>query len=240
MTNKPFLSVVLPCRNQADHIGRVLERYFTPLDGIGRPYELVVVPNASTDGTNDVVRRIAAADSRVTMVENPQGGWGRSVLCGLRSARGDLLCYTNSARTDPRHVVELLALYEAHAPCLAKVRRANRHAPLREIGSLLYNLEGRLLFGVESRDVNGTPKIFSRQLFEALRLESEGDLIDMECIARARQVGVKLVELPVQGFQRHGGKSSTTFKSAWNMYAGAWRLSRKLASTRQAPPRKVA
>lgn len=224
-----FLSVVLPCRDQEDHIAEVLRGYAAPLLKAGRPYELVVVPNACTDRTPERVRAAAAEDPRIRVVENPRGGWGLSVLTGLAAARGSLLCYTNSARTDPEHVAAVADLAVAHAPCIAKVRREHRGAPLREAGSWLYNLEGRLLFGLAARDVNGTPKAFPRALFEGLRLFSEGDLLDLELLAKASRRGIRVVELPVSGFRRHGGKSSTNLRTAFGLYAGALKLKRALA-----------
>jgi hypothetical protein len=76
--------------------------------------------------------------------------------------------------------------------------------------------------------VNGTPKFFSRELFEQAALESEGDMLDMELLAKAERLGVRVVEMPIAGFKRHGGKSSTTLASAWKMYTGAWKLRQKL------------
>ena len=105
-----LLSVVLPCRNQADHIARVLESYEAPLAALAGGYELVVVPNACTDATPRIVEDLAARDSHVRAVPIPLGGWGRAVLAGLAAARGQWLCYTNSARTDPAHVPALLEL----------------------------------------------------------------------------------------------------------------------------------
>src|SRR6185295_397251 len=78
-----FLSVVLPCRDQEDHIAEVVRSYAGPLERAGRTYELVVVPNACTDGTEAVVRALAEADPRIRVVVNPRGGWGLSVLTGL-------------------------------------------------------------------------------------------------------------------------------------------------------------
>jgi glycosyltransferase involved in cell wall biosynthesis len=224
-----FLSVVLPCRNQEDHIADVLRSYAGPLQRAGRAYELVAVPNACTDRTEEIVRSLAEGDPRIRVVVNPRGGWGLSVLTGLAAARGSVLCYTNSARTDPEHVVAVLDLYEKGAPCLAKARRERRGAPLREIGSWLFNLEGRLLFGIGARDVNGTPKVFSRALYEDLRLFSEGDLLDLELMAKVSRRRLPILELPVQGFRRHGGRSSTGLRTAWGLYAGALKLRRKVA-----------
>src|SRR5947209_1415621 len=95
------LSLILPCRNQADHIGPVLQAYLAPLESLEVPFELIVVPNASTDGTTEVVAGLARRDARIRVVENPLGGWGRSVGAGLAAANGEVLAYTNTARTDP-------------------------------------------------------------------------------------------------------------------------------------------
>ena len=221
MTQQPGLSVVLPCRNQGDHIGRVLESYAAPLQGAGIDYELVAVPNACTDDTAEVVRRLGDGDPRLRCVELEAPGWGRAVLAGIAAAKGRVLCYTNSARTDPAEIPKLFELYQGSAPCIAKVRRANRNAPLRELGSWLYNLEARLLFGVTSGDVNGTPKILSRESWERLHPDRVDDLVDLQLLAAARREGVRLVEMTREGFSRHGGKSSTNLGSAWRMYAGA-------------------
>jgi glycosyltransferase involved in cell wall biosynthesis len=223
-----FISVILPCRNQADHIGEVLAKYREPMRSIGRSYELVVVPNACTDNTFEIVQKLAASDETIRVVENPKGGWGLSVLTGLKAARGEVLCYTNSARTDPANIPVLLELYQKNSPCLAKVRREQRGVFLRSLGSTLYNFEGRILYDIKARDVNGTPKILSRELYEKSALFSEGDLLDMELLAKVTRLKIPVVELPVQGFKRHGGKSSTNFGSAWNMYVGAVKLSGKL------------
>jgi hypothetical protein len=102
-----------------------------------------------------------------------------------------------------------------------KARREARHAPLREFGSMLYNLEAKLCFRVNCRDVNGTPKIFDRSLYESAQLTSEGDLLDLELMRHVAALGLSVIEIPVRGFTRHGGKSSTTVKSALKMYAGA-------------------
>jgi hypothetical protein len=227
MSTAEKLSLVLPCRNQADHIGSILPRYLRPLETLGMPFELVVVPNASRDATQAVVEALAQKDERIKVVPNLAGGWGRSVRLGLEAAGGTVLAYTNTARTEPESLPSFVQLYQRGRRCLVKARREARQAPLRAAGSLLYNLEARLLLGVRCSDVNGTPKIFGRDLYERIALTAEGDLLDLELMAWAARLGIAIEEIPVRGFHRHGGKSSTTWKSAWNMYAGAFHLWRQ-------------
>jgi glycosyltransferase involved in cell wall biosynthesis len=225
----PFLSIVLPCRDQEDHIEAVFRSYTATLRSIRYSYELIAVPNDCSDHTPEIVASLSAADPTIRVVENPSGGWGLSVLTGLAAARGVTLCYTNSARTDPALIPTLLDLYLRSAPCLAKVRREQRQAPLRELGSWLYNLESCLLFDVRVGDINGTPKILPREIYKKLRLFSKGDVLDLELVVKAAQLGLPIVELPVKGFRRYGGRSSTSLKSAWRMYLGALRLRRALS-----------
>jgi glycosyltransferase involved in cell wall biosynthesis len=231
MSEAPQFSIVLPCRNQADHIGALLPRYLQALDRLASPYELVVVPNACSDRTQAIVEDFARNDSRVRVVVNPLGGWGLSVRTGLDAARGKILAYTNTARTDPELLPTFVQMYLAHKPCLVKARREHRQAPMRELGSLIYNLEARCLFGIRARDVNGTPKLFSREFYQSTHFSATGDLLDMEIMAWASRCGLRIMEIPVEGFRRHGGKSSTTLKSAYKMYLGAVNL--KLATLKR-------
>lgn len=214
----PELSVVLPFRNQADHLAGLLKRY--QKESKGRHWELILVPNACSDETPKLCRQWAARNRGWRVVENPAGGWGLSVRVGLAAAKGRFICYTNSARTDPATITELFRKLKAVPGSLIKISRHSRGQALREMGSFLYNLECGLLFGVRSKDVNGTPKIFKRDLLKRLDLTSDGDLLDAELLAQCRRLGVPLVELPLGGWMRHGGKSSTNLKSAARMYLG--------------------
>lgn len=220
----PDLSVVLPFRNQADHLDALIRRYLDEFKPHPWTFELVLVPNACTDESVRLCRELEKADPRVRVVENPAGGWGLSVRTGLSSARGRFLCYTNSARTEPAQIPEAFGMLQGRSSTLVKIVRVERRNFLREFGSFLYNLECRALFKLGCRDVNGTPKIFPRELLDSIRLTSDGDLLDVELLAQARRRGWSILELPVEGWKRHGGKSSTNFRSAGRMYAGALKL----------------
>jgi glycosyltransferase involved in cell wall biosynthesis len=224
----PRLSLVLPCQDQEDHIERVLLAYPPVLAAAGLSFEIVVVPNGCRDGTAEIARRLAEQDPRLRVEEASRSGWGHAVLTGLGVARGSLLAYANSARTDPAWIPPLVELHDQSAPCLAKVLRHQRGAPLREAGSWLYSLEARMLFGVHARDVNGTPKLFSRALLERLNPSCRDDLLDLEIMAKAARHRVKVVEMVTTGFERHGGRSTTNIGTAVRLYTGALRLRREM------------
>jgi hypothetical protein len=156
-----------------------------------------------------------------------EGGGGRAVRAGLAEARGELVCYTNSARTAPEMLTLCLVYAMAYPGVVVKANRRLRESWRRRLGSLLYNLECRALFDIAVWDVNGTPKVFPRRYEQLLALEREDDLIDAEFNWICKREGYPIVEVPILGTPRLGGKSTTNVRSALRMYVGAWKLSRE-------------
>jgi len=162
------------------------------------------------------------------VLQSERGGWGLAVKLGLQASRGDVLCYTNSARTTAEDLMLLLLYAVVYPNVVIKANRKIREGFVRRLGSLLYNLECRALFDLSFWDINGTPKVFPRSFDKLLALAENGDLIDLEFNVICRRQGYPLLEVPIFSSRRHGGKSTTNVASAWKMYAGAFRLRRRL------------
>jgi len=221
-------SIVLPVHNQADHIEELLRGYREALERLPLAHQIVLVPNACRDETPEICRRLATTDETIRVVELEQGGWGRAVRAGLAKAEGDVLCYTNSARTSPQ-MLSLALLYASTYPdVVVKAQRRIRDNWRRQLGSLLYNLECRVLFGLASWDINGTPKVFPRAFGKLLELTRDDDMIDAEFVVICQREGYPIVEVPSTITIRHGGTSTTNYGSALRMYRGAYELRRQL------------
>jgi glycosyltransferase involved in cell wall biosynthesis len=232
MTGVSLLSVVLPVYNQADHISAVVAEYEAALERLGFAHELLLVVNNCRDTSLEVCQQLAATYAPVRVLASERGGWGRAVKLGLREARGDLLCYTNSARTSPQDLT-LLVLYAAANPLtVVKANRKVRENWRRRLGSLLYNLECRALFDLSYWDINGTPKVFPRAYERLLRLVEDGDLIDVEFNIICRREGYPMLEVPIFSTRRYGGTSTTNYMSALRLYLGAYRIWQALRQRR--------
>lgn len=219
-----LISVVLPVRNQADHVRGIVEQYLGAMERIPRPFELILVINASRDRSQQVCERLAREHPSIITIVTERSGWGMAVRMGLRQARGDLLCYTNAARTAPGDLVLSLLYAVAFPDVVVKANRKIRSGWGRRLGSLLYNLECRALFDLPNWDVNGTPKVFPRRFKQLMALTRDDDLIDLEFTAVCRRENYPMVEVPIFSSRRHGGKSTTTYMSALKMYWGAYQL----------------
>jgi glycosyltransferase involved in cell wall biosynthesis len=231
-----LISIILPVYNQADHIGAIVDEYAAILARIPNPLEILLVVNGSRDHSLDECQRIAAryTDPRklVRVAHSVKGGWGLAVKLGIAEAHGDLICYTNSARTSAQDLTLLLLYAVANPHTVIKANRKIRDNVQRRIGSLLYNIEVRTLFDLAYWDINGTPKVFPRQFDALLRLQSDDDLIDAEFNAICRRENYPMLEVPIFATKRHGGTSTTNYNSAFKMYLGAYRLWQRMKDGR--------
>lgn len=226
-----LVSVILPVHDQADHIGAIADEHEAELARLAVPHETLLVPNGCRDRSEAVCEEAAQKHPAVRVVSSPRGGWGAAVRYGLSVARGDLLCYANSARTAPRDLALLLLYALAYPGVVVKANRKIREGAGRRLGSLLYNLQCRSLFDLSSWDINGTPKVFPRSFARLLSLSREDDLIDAEFSVICRREGYPMIEVPIFSTRRHGGRSTTNVRSALRMYTGAFRLARAMRVT---------
>ena len=219
-----LVSILLPLHNQGGQIEGIVSDYEEALSQLPLPHELVLIVNGSSD---DSARAAKAARERwpnVEVYELQEAGWGRAVRFGLQRARGDLLCYTNSARTTAEDLLRLVRHAVASPGVVIKANRKIRDNWRRRLGSLLFALECRALFDLANWDINGTPKIFPRSFRQLLELTRDDDLIDVEFIALCRRYNYPIVEVPIFSTHRRGGRSTTNYISGLRMYFGAIRF----------------
>ena len=219
-----LLSIILPIHNQADHIDQIVREYETGLERLPNPHELLLVTNGCTDRSPAVCDALAAELPTVRALHEAKSGWGRAVLRGLAAAKGEMLCYTNCARTTAQDLLLLLVYATVYPSVVVKANRKIREGTFRRLGSLLYNLECRSLFDLPTWDINGTPKVFPRSYEKLVALSREDDLIDAEFNVICRRERYPVVEVPIFSNRRHGGKSTTNIGSAIRMYSGAYRM----------------
>ena len=226
-----LISIILPVYNQADHIEDLIDDYVRVIKTIPFPIEVLLVVNSSRDNSFVLCQSLADRYPILRVLYSEKGGWGLSVRLGLQEARGDLLCFTNSARTRPEDLLLFLLYGISNPQVVVKANRKLRDNWLRRLGSLLYNLQVRSLFDLAYWDINGTPKVFPRSFEGLLRLEENGDLIDAEFNVICRRADYPMIEVPIVSVARRGGKSTTNYASAIRMYAGAIRLWKRMGAS---------
>lgn len=228
MMRPNLISIILPVYNQADHIGAIVTEYEEALARLPYAHELLLVVNGSRDHSLEVCRELARTHAPVKVIHSEKGGWGLAVRRGLEEVSGEIVCYTNSARTSVQDLTLFVLYAIANPRTVIKANRKIRESWRRRLGSLLYNIECRMLFDFPYWDVNGTPKIFPREFTPLMTLTRDDDLIDAEFNAVCRRENYPMLEVPILSTIRHGGKSTTNYRSALRMYVGAYQLWRSM------------
>ena len=120
---------------------------------------------------------------------------------------------------------------------LAKVRRRFRQDSWRrKLVSISYNGMMQALYGgLGAIDINGSPKLFSRTVYERMELVSEDWFLDPEIIIKASYLGLKIIEIDVAGHARRGGTSHVDLRTCTEFAhnIGRYRLGRALSHWRR-------
>jgi glycosyltransferase involved in cell wall biosynthesis len=211
----PWMSVVVPAYNEEAGIVELVEVLHERLGELDRPYEIVVVDNASQDRTVELLQPLVGERVRV-LRNNANRGKGFSVRRGMLDARGDvrLLCDADCGPSLVSLPAMLRALENADVVAGSRVAsgaHVDRRQPLRRrlVGWPFIALT-RLLMHEQTRDVYCGFKLWRGNAAEAVfsRQRLTGWVFDAEVLALARGLGFRVTEVGVAWTDRRGSKLS--------------------------------
>jgi len=104
VTGRPFVSVIIPCRNEEDFIGPCIEAILAndyPSDKL----EVLVIDGMSEDRTRDVLNRYRARHPAVSLSDNPKRTIPCALNLGLATAKGDVIMRMDAHAVCPRNYI---------------------------------------------------------------------------------------------------------------------------------------
>ena len=202
-------SIVIPAHNESENLKILLPQLKTALQSI--EHEVVIVDNASTDDSGEILRAFQTKMPELIVVKEPTLGYGRAVIAGLKNAKGDVIGIIRSDNQEkPEDLVKMYEDFHNSGFDLYKAIRKHRirDGLMRVIISKIYNLLFRFLFHTKIKDINACPKILKRELHEKLNIESNDSFIDSEIIIKTLGLGYKIGETKIDYLPRLRGKST--------------------------------
>lgn len=212
------LTVLFPALNEELCIERAVHAAWDCGDRLATAgridrFHVVVVDDGSTDGTLEVLSRMASSRPNLSIVHHEVNrGLGAAVRSGLQTVDTDLVFYTDSdLPVDLTAVDEALDLLDERSDLDAvSLYRLDRggEGPRRYVYSIVYNTLVRVVLGVRVRDVNFAAKLIRTEALEGVRLCSDGSFIDAELVARLQRRGHRIGQLPAVYHPRSRGVST--------------------------------
>lgn len=212
----PELSVVVPLYNEAPNLERLHAEFTAALEGWGRPYELILVDDGSTDGSLEILEKLAAKDARVRVIEFRRNfGQTAAFAAGFAQARGRLIATADGdLQNDPADLPGMVARVESGYDIVCGWRKDRKDAFInRRLPSVIANWLISRSTGVRLNDYGCSLKVFRAEVVKPLRLYGE---MHRFLPALASEMGVRIVEQPVNHRARVHGRSkygiSRTFR----------------------------
>jgi glycosyltransferase involved in cell wall biosynthesis len=194
------LSIVIPAYNEGQYLDPVIRRLHATVYAVEPSSEIIIVNNGSSDDTPRIANELAASLQNIRVVNVfPNQGYGNGILSGMSAAYGDILGWVHAdEQTNPEDVVRIYQKICDEELDLCKAVRTQRHeSPWRLIQSAIYNILFRIMFHVSYRDINGTPKLLSRRLYERIDLNSKDWFIDPEVMLKTHETGYPVGEVDI-------------------------------------------
>ncbi len=221
MIKNKTISLVLPCRNEANHLHEVLKLVPSFVD------EIIIVSNKSKDNTVGVAKKLAKNDRRIVVLQDDRTidgiGYGYAHMTGIQAATGDIIVGADSDGTYPLYeiarVVEfMLSKEHDFISCARYPLQEGVKIPFKlQLGVNLLNWEIKLLYNIPIRDALSGMWVFKKSIRDKLNLSmGEWNLSPQIKINAAKHPEISFSQFSISQDQRMGETKQNYFKTGFS------------------------
>jgi glycosyltransferase involved in cell wall biosynthesis len=193
------VSILMPCLNEAETIGRCVDRARESIARLDIRAEILVADNGSTDGSQQIA---LAHGARVVTVDEP--GYGAAIRGGVAASSGRYIIMGDADESydfaeippilERLRVGDDLVMGNRFAGGIEKGAMPWSH---RWIGNPVLSMTGRIFFASHVRDFHCGLRGFSVDAFRRMRLNTTGMEFASEIVVKASLASMKVSEVPI-------------------------------------------
>jgi glycosyltransferase involved in cell wall biosynthesis len=203
------ISAFFPAFNDAENLRHLVPQAQDMLRNLATDFEIIVVDDGSRDNTSEVLQSLQQRCPSLRVIRHARNlGYGAALQSGFRSARKELVFYTDGdGQYDVREMGKLLPALSQDQDVVTgyKIRRAD---PVhRTLIGKVYLFAVKRLFGLKVRDVDCDFRLLRRKVLDALRLTCHSGAICVELMCQIEKAGFRVTEVPVHHYPRRSGHS---------------------------------
>ena len=202
-----LVSVIVPVFNEAEAIPFVYQGVRTELGKLRGEWEIIFIDDGSTDGSADILDRIAGGDGRARVIHFKRNlGQTAAMMAGFDHAAGEVIIPVDGdGQNDPADIGKMLRLLEEGYDVVSGWRKDRQDNYIhRNLPSILANRLISLVSGVRLHDFGCSLKAYKRHVVEGIRLYGE---MHRFLPIYASWHGAKITEVIVSHHPRRTGRS---------------------------------
>ena len=222
---KMKLSIIIPAFNEKNTIKDILRRV-RAVDLPGVEKEIIVVDDASTDGTREILEQ-ERANGILLLAHETNRGKGASLKTGFRQATGDyLLVQDADLEYDPQDYYKLLRpILDGKAEVVYGSRFTGEHRNIffhHWVGNKLLTLIANILYNTTLSDMETGYKVWKAEIIKGIKLKANRFNFEPEVTAKVLKKNIRIYEVPISyaGREYHEGKKITWkdgFSALWTL-----------------------
>ncbi len=202
----PELSLVIPIRNESPNIQPLYDELMQVLGATGRPFEVIVIDDGSTDDSFAQLAALQAGDPRLRIIRFRKNfGQTAAFAAGFAHARGRLVVTSDGdMQNDPRDIEAMVQLADRDDVDIVAGWRKRRQDTFvnRRLPSMIANWIISKSTGVALHDYGCSLKVFRAEVVKSMRLYGE---MHRFLPAIASEQGVRIAEVAVNHRARTAG-----------------------------------
>lgn len=202
-----MISITVPIHNEAGSLELLTQRIRETMEPLGKPWELILVNDGSTDDSDVLLDRLAEADSRLKVVHFRRNfGQTAAMMAGFDYATGEIVIpIDGDMQNDPADIPKLLAELEKGFDVCSGWRKDRKdNAIKRNLPSILANQLISWVSGVRLHDFGCSLKAYRREVIDGVRLYGE---MHRFLPIYVSWHGARITEVEVRHYPRTTGKS---------------------------------
>lgn len=224
-------SVIIPAYNEERTIERAIREIAGVFDDFGKPCEIIVVDDGSSDRTAEIVLRIAESAALVSLIRLTKNqGKGAAVRAGVERSTGEIILFLDAdLATHPSEFKKFIpALQENDILIGSRTARGsviNSRQPFYRVllGKLFNKLAVRWYLKLPYNDTQCGFKAFHKKIKPMFNdITSNGWAFDVEFLVRAKRENLRIAEIPVQW--SHGHESRVRLRDAARVAKEIYRI----------------
>lgn len=209
------LDVIIPVKNEAENVQKLVERLDKSLSHAQITYRLIFVDDSSSDSTLNLLDSLAKSYPIIIHQKQGRPGKAFSIIEGARLASSEYVAMIDGDLQYPPEVLpSMFALTPANAIVVANRKIHHTSQVRRTVSRVNRHLFGKLLFGIPA-DIQSGLKIFRKDLLQYLDDQSvDAWTLDLPLLHTAKELGLSIGSIDIEFLPRNGGSSKLRIWSA--------------------------